>query len=500
MSGILLGLGTPSIGLWQFSFFAFIPLLTAIQYQFDKERISFWAMYGLGVLFSYIYASFCFYWLSNLSLSAMFAVPAIYAVVCGFFVPGVILGMKSRLKNVGLYLWMVFLWVSLEVILSDTFFAIPSIALGYLLWPVTPMIQTADITGVFGTSFWILLVNVLILSLFQKGLKRSLILFSIVLLITIVIAGYGQVKINQKKIPKCPSITINTIYTSVKTKDKEKRKSRKRIFKLLKQKTVQSIDTSNDSPDLVIWPETSVPVYLRSFREKEFIEDLIGLARKYRLSILIGALSFKVRKDQPVKQYNTAFLVPDESYISQEYHKKILVPFTEKNPFEKFLPHKISTKFKSEFDAGKHDGIINLSNGITFGTIICYEAFFPDFVRKLAIKDIGFIVNITNDHHAFKTLMPAYEIPLSHLVFRAVENRKHLVRSANWGYSLVVSPMGELVQCSSIGQDGYFTSKIIPPSCSTFFSKHGFLFARILLILTMVWLIIIFVKVKNLNK
>jgi len=393
--------------------------------------------------------------------------------LCGSILMSVkgFLGLKAGLSRTGLSFWTVFLWLSLEVVLSDIFLPIPSLALGYAVWPLNSIIQISDITGVFGVSFWIITVNVMIFSLIKDGFKKTIPFFGAVILITCIIVGYGFVKLPVESNSYSPSFSINTIYTSILSEDKNKKDSREKIFELLKQKTIQSIDATEYPPDLVVWPETSVPVFLRSVREKEFIKGLLDLTQHNQVPVLVGALSFQRSENKSIKKYNSAFLVPEQGFISQEYRKNILVPFTETNPFKEILPKRFQGLCESKFDAGNEPGLMNLFNKIRFGVVICYEVFFPNFVRKSANKESGFLVNITNDHHAFDNIKAAYKIPLPHLVFRAVENRKFLVRSANWGYSMVISPKGQILMSSSIGSTGYLSAMIIPNYDETFFQN-----------------------------
>ena len=497
ISGVLFALATPSIGIWQISVVSLVPFLFAVEYQFSKGKSSICRMYCLGFLFSYTYAFSWFYWITNLNWAATFAAPAVYALVYSFFAPGIILALKAGLRRISLSLWIVCLWVSLEVLLSDVFLRIPSMAVGYAVWPFEQIIQVADITGVFGVSIWVVAVNVLIFNMIKSGFRKSTPFFAATILITCFFVGYGSVKLYCKRDSAENSFSIDTVYTSFLSEDKGRDDLKEKIFAILKDSTIQSIDSAGITPDLVVWPETSVPVFLRFVGEKQFIERLIELAQNQRVPILIGALSFDRNGSKPIKKYNSAFLVPEQGFISQEYHKNILAPFTEANPFRDVLPESINGFFPSKLDAGNEPGLMYLLDKTKFGVVICYEIFFPNFVRRSAGDNSGFIVNITNDNHAFGNIRAAYKIPLPHLVFRAIENRKYLVRSANWGYSLVISPEGKILKSSPIGSTGYLSSTIQPNYNGTFFSKHGFLFAKVLLSITAVWAVILTMRVRR---
>jgi len=226
-SGLLLALGTPSTGIWQLSFVAFIPFLFSIDNQFNHGKDSFFQIYLLGFLFTYTYVVSCFYWIANMNLAAMFAAAAIYALVYSLFAPGIILAFKAKLNRTSLFLWIVFLWVTFETALSDIFLPIPSMALGYLISPLKTMIQISDITGVFGVSFWIIAINVLIFSLIKDGVKKTLPFLSITIFITLFLTGYGLIKLSDKADLGNSTISINTIYTSILSEDKEDKEARK---------------------------------------------------------------------------------------------------------------------------------------------------------------------------------------------------------------------------------------------------------------------------------
>ncbi|TKB05737.1 apolipoprotein N-acyltransferase [Desulforhopalus sp. IMCC35007] len=469
-SGLLLTFVTPSFGLWPLIFFAFCPLFFAIEKLTDHNSYSLAKCYGSGVVFGFIFSMSCFYWISNLSLLTMLAVTLAYALIYGLFVPGVVIGKKNGLDGTSQALWTICLWVSLEVLLSDVFWPIPSIAIGYGLWSAAELIQLADITGVFGISFWVLAVNLVVFVVIKQRIKKNITFIGLVILATLFIVGYGLERKSwyRDQFHKKESFRINSIFSSVLTEDKQKLKTE--IFSILKQKTILSIKETSKKVDLAIWPETSVPVYLRSVREREYIDGLTDLAKTQQVPILLGALSFERDKENSIKKYNSAFLVPEKGFVSQEYRKNILVPFHE-----------------SVFNRGDGPVSIKIAGKFNFGVLICYELLFPNFVREIANKNNGFLVNITNDQMAFENIWPAYNIPVPHLVFRVVENRKYLVRSANWGHSMVITPTGHIVQESGIGTTGYLSKDIQLNTVETFFSKNGFLLGKSLLILTLLW-------------
>ncbi len=489
LSGALLALCCPSFGYWPLVFVALVPLLYALEDEFETGQAGYRGIFLKGFVTGLFYTLSLSFWIAHMSVLAVPPTAALFACFHGLFAAGILLALKAGLKGLMLSLWTVLLWVSLEVLGSDLFVPIPSLAIGYVLWPIPLLIQVSDFTGVFGVSFWIISVNVFVLHLARHGFRRNVPWALVVLSMSFFLVGYALSKYSVRtRVPvNRSSIAINLVHTAVTSEYKEDPAFRERIFGLLKRMTRKSVDASKDPPDLCIWPETSVPVFLRTIREKDFLEGLLALAREARTSVLVGALSFTREDDDKFRKFNAAFLVPPKGYIAQEYHKIILTPFREMNPLGSVLPGKLQEKWKSKLDAGKQLGLMQLDTKDKFGVVICYEVLFPNLLRQLVSNGAGFLVNITNDQAPFGPFRRAYPIPLAHVIYRAVETRRFLVRCANWGRSLVVSPQGQIIDSSAMGSTGVLTSSILPIYEQTFLVRHGFLFAKAALFVAFIW-------------
>ena len=92
--------------------------------------------------------------------------------------------------------------------------------------------------------------------------------------------------------------------------------------------------------------------------------------------------------------------------------------------------------------------------GGRFGTLVCYEVIFPDLVRRFAAAGAEFLVNITND--AWYERSAASEQQFANLVFRAVENRRPIARSANTGISGFVDTHGRIISASELFVRGQY--------------------------------------------
>ncbi len=428
----------------------------------------------------------------------MLAASLLYGVFYGLFFPAVYLGFKAKLNNMVFAFWLASIWTSFEIILSDVFLPVPSIAIGYFIWPFSLAIQVADITGVFGVSFWLIMVNVSIYTLLRRDTKKNQQLLLTVGLITLSIFGYGLYTIQRNAGNTKQNFRITLVHTAIATKDKDKLKDT--TFQVLIDETTKAAGSTASKINLVIWPETSIPVFLRSIDDRKYISDLVNFAKEHQIPILLGARSFSKSKNSKTKIFNSAFLVPTNSFINQEYRKNILTPFVESVPFSNNSTLVTQIFGPSKIDKGNTLGKFKIfSPKIQFGVVICYEIFFPNYVRLAADQNSGFLVNISNDEYSFANFKPAYKIPIPHLVYRAVENKKYVVRSANWGYSMFVSPLGQITEFSSIGSTGSITGTISPSYDQTFLSKNGYVLAKSLLMITFIWFLLLKRRAYNLQ-
>ena len=125
------------------------------------------------------------------------------------------------------------------------------------------------------------------------------------------------------------------------------------------------------------------------------------------------------------------------------YHSKMhLVPFGEYVPFQDYLKFaKKLTQGVGTFISGNEYTLFDMKN-IRFGSLICYEDIFPDFAREFAKLGADVLVNYTNDAWYGDTSAQYQHLVYSQ--FRALENRRFLLRATNTGMTAIITPRGEL--------------------------------------------------------
>jgi len=325
--------------------------------------------------------------------------------------------------------------------------------LGYSQYLRLPVIQIADKTGVWGVSFVIMLINLAGYKLIKNRLKRALVFVIIAILALSATLFYGYDKLREP----FPSggLVVSIIQGNIpqeKKWDERYREENLHMYEILTK------EAAKEGPDLIIWPETSVPGYLE---EEDLLERITALADEVKIPLLVGAPSI----DENENVYNSAILISKNGKILKKHDKIHLVPLGEYVPFEEKFSfiRRFVDKPIGEFTPGSSHTIFKLENEASFGVLICFEDIFPSLVKNFVEKKADFMVNMTNDAWFMETAAPYQHAQAS--VFRAVENRVPLVRAANTGLSCFIDSKGKIVDRVKVGKkdifvSGFKTSKI----------------------------------------
>ena len=363
-----------------------------------------------------------------------------------------------------------FVWVAFEYLRSFPYFGFPWFFVGHSQYLHLPLLQIADITGVYGISFLIVAVNAAIADLIEQfllkrfpGSEESSAVFSnnrnvfwitivvpCLLMSAVLVYGYFDLRSN-RALPKGPNICIvqGNVPQGVKIKeDKEEKK------KILLKYTNLSLKAAEKNVDIIVWPETTVPGIL-NIDPKLLNREIDQLSKESVRTItdatfanlILGGTAIDVQ-DSNALYFNTAFYFDRHGEYLDRYDKIYLVPFGEFIPFEDWLsffsylvPYSVSLsgggeRTMFELDTRKDDRLCK------FGVIICYEDTVAPLVRKFRKDGADFMINITND--AWFHDSSELDQHLAVMVFRAIENRISITRAANSGISSFIAPNGEI--------------------------------------------------------
>jgi apolipoprotein N-acyltransferase len=196
-------------------------------------------------------------------------------------------------------------------------------------------------------------------------------------------------------------------------------------------------------PGLVIWPEVPAPFTLQ---DAGFAQRAAGIARASQSAFLLGVVNWRPvgGKQEP---FNAAAVLDASGRQVFVYDKIHLVPFSEYVPWQGWLWFASDlTGLASDFSAGTKRSVGELpldQGGRRFSVLICYEAIFPNEVRRFVRNGAALLVNISNDGWFGRSSALGQHLAMARV--RAVENRRWLLRATNTGHTVAVDPYGRIV-------------------------------------------------------
>jgi apolipoprotein N-acyltransferase len=437
ISGLLLALPFLFAGLWWTAWLALVPLLVVIDKTTSyKETLRFCFFAGI------VYFAASLYWLYYTSLVGLL----IAVIYCSLYVVlfGLVLKLcliKKRLSALNLFFITPSIWVICEFLRSCLFTGFGWNQLGYSQFENLRLIQIADFSGVYGVSFLIVMVNAFlkeitvsfkeIISYNKRIVISKAALGLIVILMIFTVYAYGDIKLNKR----APQETIRVSVIQGNIPQRQKWESFYRDMILQKYIRLSGM-ASLDRPDIIVWPETSLPGYLEDYNLYKQVSDFV---KDVNIPLLIGAPRLDSYNEN---YYNSAILFSNEGKVLNLYDKIHLVPFGEYVPFKSLFAFLTDYYEIADFSKGDVYTIFSVED-VNFGVLICFEDVFASLVRTFVLRGADFMINITNDAWFYDSAEPRQHLSAS--VFRAVENRISFVRSANTGISGFIDPCGRLI-------------------------------------------------------
>lgn len=479
-SGSLVCLSFPKADLGFLIWIALVPLLIAIRNANLPEA------FRTGFLTGLVYNTGLMYWIvivvvryGHLPLYAGITVMLLLVVYLSLypalFCAGVV---YFRKRGIGIVLSAPLLWTSLEYLKSRLLSGFPWEDLAHSQYGCLPMIQIAEITGTYGITFLIMLVNCVIYDSLKALFhptdgKRNLPLpeIAVAAVLMLAVCAYGLYRIDaltteEKDLPPVSTLIVQgNIDQSVKWTPQYQRDTID-IYRQL------SIRASEGDGSLIVWPETAVPFCFQNYDENA--REVIATAREAGAWLLFGSPSYE-RKGESVSFYNSAYLIAPDGSVPGRYDKVHLVPFGEYVPLGRFLFF-VDKLVEGAGDFSPGATVAPLSMGDhKIGPLICYEGIFPEISRDHRAKGAELLVNVTNDAWYGDSSAPYQHLTIA--VFRAVENRTWMIRAANTGISAIVNTAGEVVCRTGLFERTILKGNVRFTTHRTFYSRHGDIFA-----------------------
>lgn len=378
-----------------------------------------------------------------------------------------------------------------EWIKSSGFLGYPwgTVSSAMFRWPV--IMQVSSITGTYGITFLIVLLNAVLAEKFliffsragkitdsarQSHLENAVNL-SLALVLCTLAYGIFQYSVPRKIIKTFTAVLVQQ------NADPWKQSSDDESILLsqtLTEKKFEELRESGKKADLVVWSEgvlaTAFPHGASYYRRNPQERPLINFIKENGIPLLAGGSFIK---NAGKKQINNAALFFDgDGNFRGHYAKNHLVPFAEVIPFAEVpavsnflkkavgisagwtpgdqyvyfdfpaaptehyrLPAVRNIDITEDFAQQQRDASEEVK--VRICTPICFDDAFTDIMRPLFLNGAEVFLNITDDSWSLKASSEIQHFVIAS--YRAIEYRTTLVRCANAGYSVVVDASGRII-------------------------------------------------------
>lgn len=299
------------------------------------------------------------------------------------------------------------------------------------------LLQVLDVTGIHGLLLLILLANVALAEIRRR--KEWAVGFA-VLLAGALVYGHFRLEAVGRDTDARPTLKVGIVQGNI---PQEEKWVSEKIEEIIAHHVAMTAKVQ-EGADLLFWPEAAFPAVMPP--EVTGIRELKGL----KAPLLMGIVRYEgtlPEEGSSLKNtfwlFNSAILLKPEGEIEDRYDKVHLVPMGEYVPLEEivsFLGPLVPSM--SSFTPGRGFHLLEI-DGKKFGVTICYEDLFPEIARSFTRQGADFLVNLTNDGWYDRSSAVFQHFDFSR--YRAVENRRALVRVTNTGVTAVFSPTGKVL-------------------------------------------------------
>ena len=387
-----------------------------------------------------------------------------------------------------------FLWVAVELARTRVT-GFPWDLLGTAQVDNISLSRITTITGVYGISFEIMLVNVALAASFLVPRKKrnTLLLASLAAAVVLqagrlvdapAVAADKTALLVQENIPVDENWTRDAFQSTV----------RELTDLSVKAQSSSSSGTTSDAtsdasrvtrrkPDLIVWPESPAPFFTADPLFRVPISEMAQATQSWVVTGAIGSNPATRNASASTEVFNSAALVSPSGEWTARYDKVHLVPFGEYLPFPKLFAFAGGlTKEVGEFTPGESRTPLQ-AGSTALGTFICYESVFPDDVRQFANNGAQVFVNISND--GWYGDSGAYAQHLNQTRMRAIENERWILSATDTGVTASIDPYGRTMARLPRKERGALVAPYAITSVTTFYTRHGDWFAYLCAIISL---------------
>lgn len=455
----------PKFNLYFICWIALVPLLYALlrgpgveNAVVDSEGRSLrpftlWQGFLLGWASGFVWYFGTCYWVYGVmtrygNLHVLVVIPIMIAAALAYgmhhAVFGLLVVMMARRSSLGnrrpLFL-APFFWVAIELY-RDRVTGFPWLPLGGAQIENVPFSRIAEVTGVYGLTFAVVLVNCAFAAgVLLAGRRRTNMLISAcAAAIALQMGSFAkpdqylptrQAVLVQPNIPVLDVVQWTPQYYD-------------QNIASLAQISVEARKTQppRREPGLIVWPESPAPFITTDPRLQYWLTAIAKDTNSHMIVGSTGVAPSAVVTDEPTV-YNSALVVDPQGHAVGRYDKIHLVPYGEFVPFKNILFFaKKLTREVGSFEPGTERKVFDV-DGSRASVVICYESIFPNEVRQFTANGAQVLINISNDGWYGETGAGFQHMQMARL--RAIENHRWLLVDTNSGITAAVDPFGRIV-------------------------------------------------------
>lgn len=510
LSAILLTLSFPKFNISVFIFIALIPLFYIVRhFEYNTLKIT-----KIGLIFGVLHFATLLYWIvytlhkyGNIHwFLGIFILLLLSLYLSIYIVIFLFISSKINAFTEPTFIKAVLVatfFVATEYLRSTLLTGFPWGLIGYPLASFIYILQFADLFGIWGLSFLIILINYhlfYLLFFYQNYRQKSFLLDQVFFLtLYLFLIGYNlysfdfwKKTLEQRLETKDLLYRVALLQGNIPQELKEAKEievSQKAYEKLL-------FLSLSERPQFIFFPETALPFYF-AYDKKETLRFLSVLERvedeaEWMPVIVFG--TFRVASLPPYPKIHNSLLVWKGGELVDLYDKEKLVPFGEYVPLGEYLPFLRRISVVTDIirpGSSKNLRVELEGKRVSFVPLICFESAFPQILVKRLSQEGEFVFIATNDAWFGKTSAPYQHFQKA--VVRAVEGRRYVLQSANTGISGIIDPLGRVRAESLLEREEIVYGDIVLFTEKTFFVKIGYVFPILCLILTgmvIVWILL----------
>ncbi len=425
-TGFTLAFPIPDLGI--LAWVTLVPLLLAVRRR--APRAAFW----LGYLWGAVAYGGVLLWVTTFGVAVWALAAALLAAFPALAVLAIAWVERDH-SGPWIFLWIASVWTAVEFLRSQGPLGFPWALLGETQHRALPIIQIASLTGVYGVTFLVALVNAILYTVLTRRAR----------VIAVGATGFAAAAIlvwgmNALRVPSPTSWTAAAIQPNFTGRTGSSAQGAADTLAVLKQLTREA---AGRGARLVVWPETASPIDVLG--RGGSLAAIQSWARDGRLSVVASSLE--------QGRTNSAFAVAPTGILTGRYDKMRLVPFAEVGE-----------------EPGRAPAVLPTPQA-RVGIAICFESIFPEIARRSVGMGANLLAVITNDAWFDGRTAPAQHAALA--PFRAVEEGRYLIRAANQGISAIIDPRGRILAELPLGDRGILTARVASVDAPTVYARIG---------------------------